>query len=413
MIPPTGKLGVLLPGMGAVSTTAIAGVELLKRGLGRPVGSLTQYGSIETNGKSRRIREMVPLAQPDDLVFGGWDVFPENCYAAARNASVLHRRTLNRVREPLEALQPWKAVFDPIYVPRLSGPNVKTGKSKEHLARQLMDDIDGFRERNKLHRLVMVWCASTETYIEPQPVHQSLREFERGLRTSDPAISPSMIYAYAAISRGVPYCNGAPNFSADIPALVDLSHRNAVPVCGKDFKTGQTMMKTILAPALKARQLGLRGWFSTNILGNRDGEVLDEPASCQTKKISKLSVLDSILEPESHRELYGQFDHQVHINYYKARGDDKEAWDNIDIFGWMDYPMQIKINFLCRDSILAAPLVLDLSLLLDLAHRGELSGVQDWLSSRARWLKTVRPARTISSASSSCWSERCWRSPVE
>ena len=384
-IPPAqGKLGVLLPGMGAVSTTLIAGVELVKKGLGRPIGSLTQYGTLRvgkpTDTCQVPIKEYVPLASLDDLVFGGWDIFPDNCYEAALHAGVIEPHRLEAVREELTALTPWKAVFDQQYVRRLSGPHVKTGKTKYDLALQLREDIEGFRKQHGVTRLVMLWCGSTEIFLEPESVHATLHSFEEGLKDNHPAITPNMIYAYAALMEGVPFANGAPNLAVEILALQELAHENGVPICGKDFKTGQTLMKTILAPGLKARALGLNGWFSTNILGNRDGDVLHDPASFKTKEQSKLSVLDYILQPELYPDLYADYEHQVHIHYYKTRGDDKEGWDNIDIFGWLDYPMQIKINFLCRDSILAAPVALDLVLFLDLAKRSNLRGIQDWLS---------------------------------
>lgn len=380
--PAQGKLGVLLPGMGAVSTTLIAGVELVKKGLGRPIGCLTQYGTLRSAAATgtRRIRECVPLASLDDLVFGCWDIFPDTCYEAAVHAGVIEPRRLAPVREELTALRPWKAVFDQHYVRRLSGPHVKQAPNKYDLALQVRADIKGFRKKRGLARMVMLWCGSTEIFLHSETVHTTLQRFEQGLKDNHPAITPTMIYAYAALMEGVPFGNGAPNLAVEIPALHHLAHENGVPVCGKDFKTGQTLMKTIVAPGLKARSLGLQGWFSTNILGNRDGEVLHDPASLQTKEHSKLSVLEPILQPEEHPELYSDYEHQVHIHYYKARGDQKEGWDNIDIFGWLDYPMQIKLNFLCRDSILAAPVALDLVLFLDLAQRSGLGGVQDWLA---------------------------------
>ncbi|UCE01280.1 MAG: inositol-3-phosphate synthase [Candidatus Latescibacterota bacterium] len=381
---PSGRLGVLLPGLGAVATTFIAGVAAVRRGLARPIGSLTQMGTIRlgkrTESRAPQVRDFVPLTAIDDLVCGGWDVFPEDCYQAATNAGVLEPALLEQVREDLEAVRPMAAVFDRNYVRKLDGPNTKKGKNKMELAEQLMQDIDEFRSRNKLDRLVMVWCGSTEIYLEPSAVHQSLESFETGLRENDPGIAPSMIYAYAALKSRVPYANGAPNLTVDIPALRALARELHVPVAGKDFKTGQTLMKTILAPGLRARLLGLNGWYSTNILGNRDGEVLDDPDSFKSKEVSKLSVLETILQPEQHPELYGDIDHVVRINYYPPRGDNKEGWDNIDIFGWLGYPMQIKVNFLCRDSILAAPIVLDLALLMDLAKRSDMHGVQEWLS---------------------------------
>jgi len=379
-----GKLGVLLVGLGAVSSTFIAGVELIKKGVGQPIGSLTQFGTIRlgkrTEKRTPRIRDFVPLASLNDLTFGAWDIFPDNAYQAALRAGVLERGLLDLVRTELEAVVPWRAVFDREYVKRLNGPHMKQGATKFDLAQQLMADIDAFRAGAGVARTVMVWCGSTESFLKAGTVHGSLANFEAGLRTNDPAIAPSMIYAYAALSRGVPFANGAPNLTVDIPALTELAERNRVPVCGKDFKTGQTLMKTIIAPGLKARMLGLTGWFSTNILGNRDGEVLDEPSSFKTKEESKLSVLDVMLQQELYPELYKGYVHQVNIHYYPPRGDNKEGWDNIDIFGWLGYPMQIKINFLCRDSILAAPLVLDLALFVDLAQRAGMKGIQEWLS---------------------------------
>jgi myo-inositol-1-phosphate synthase len=382
--PAQGKLGVLLPGMGAVATTFVAGVEAIRTGLSRPIGSLTQMGTIRlgkrTDNRSPRIGEFVPLAQLDDLVFGGWDVYRDNAYEAARKAGVLGPEHLQPLRGFLEGVRPWPAVFDPAYVKKLSGENVKKGKNKRDLADQLAADIDRFRSEHNLARLVMVWCGSTEVYREAGEVHSTIEKFERGLEESHPDIPPSMIYAYAAIKAGIPYANGAPNLSADVPALIELSRRNGVPIGGKDFKTGQTLMKTILAPGFKARLLGLEGWFSTNILGNRDGEVLEDPESFKTKEVSKLGVLEHILQPHLYPDLYGKMHHAVRINYYPPRGDNKEGWDAIDIFGWMGYPMQIKVDFLCRDSILAAPLVLDLALFFDLAARSGMSGIQEWLS---------------------------------
>jgi len=380
----SGRLGVLLPGLGAVSTTFIAGVEAIKKGLAKPIGSLTQMGTIRlgkrTEKRIPKIKEFVPLAELDQLVFGGWDIFYDNCYEAACKAGVLEKDLLNQVRPELEAIKPMSAVFSKDYVTRLSGENVKKGATKWDLAQQLMDDIKNFKAKNKLDRLVMVWCGSTEVYMKAQPAHDTIASFENALKTNDPAIAPSMIYAYAAIKMGIPYANGAPNLTADIPALMALAKETNTPIAGKDFKTGQTLMKTILAPGLKSRLLGLKGWFSTNILGNRDGEVLDDPASFKTKEESKLSVLEYILQPEVYPDLYENFYHKVRINYYPPRGDNKEGWDNLDIFGWLGYPMQIKVDFLCRDSILAAPIVLDLALFLDLAARANMSGIQEWLS---------------------------------
>jgi len=382
--PPEGKLGVLIPGMGAVTSTFIAGVEAVKAGWALPIGSLTQMGTIRlgkrTEGRSPKIKDFVPLAELQDLVIGGWDIFEDNAYEAARKAGVLDKAHIEKLKEPLSAIKPMKAVFDHDYVRRLDGPNVKQGGSKMDKARMLMDDIEQFRKSTGVSRLVMIWCGSTEVHHEPTEVHQTIENFERGLEKNDPNIAPSQIYAYAALKMGIPHANGAPNLTTDVPALVELARRNQVPICGKDFKTGQTLMKTIVAPGLKARMLGLTGWYSTNILGNRDGEVLDDPASFRTKEVTKLSVLEYILQPDLYPELYKDFYHVVRINYYPPRGDAKEGWDNIDIFGWMGYPMQIKINFLCRDSILAAPLVLDLVLFLDLAQRAGMKGIQEWLS---------------------------------
>ena len=382
--PAEGKLGILLVGLGAVSTTVVAGVEAIRRGLAQPVGSLTQMGTIRlgkrTENRSPKIKDFVPLASIDDIVFGAWDIFTDNAFDAAMNAGVLEKDLLNQVSEQLASLKPMSAVFEQNYVKRITGTNVKTGKSKMDLAEQLIADIAKFKADNGCDRLVMVWAASTEIYIEESDVHRTLIGFESGLYDSDERIAPSMIYAYAALRSGVPFANGAPNLTVDIPALVELAEREKVPICGKDFKTGQTFMKTILAPGLKSRMLGLEGWYSTNILGNRDGEVLDDPENFKTKEESKLSVLEHILQPEVHPDLYGNFSHVVRINYYPPRGDNKEGWDNIDIFGWLGYKMQIKIDFLCRDSILAAPLALDLAIFMDLAKRAGMKGVQEWLS---------------------------------
>ena len=382
--PAAGKLGVLLPGIGAVSTTFIAGVEAVKKGLAKPIGSLTQMGTIRLGKRTEHrvpaIKGFVPLASLEDLVFGGWDIYPEDAYHAAINAGVLDPSLLEAVRPELKKIRPWPAVFDQHYVKRLRGSHVKKAKNKMDLAEQLRDDIEIFRKKHRLSRLVMVWTGSTESFQTPKPVHQTVASFEKGLAKNDPAIAPSMIYAYAAIQAGIPYAIGAPNLSADIPALTRLAGDRGVPICGKDFKTGQTLLKTVLAPGLKSRLLGLSGWFSTNILGNRDGEVLEDPGSFKTKEESKLSALEHILQPKLYPELYSSFTHQVRINYYPPRGDNKEGWDNIDIFGWLGYPMQIKVNFLCRDSILAAPLVLDLVLFLDLANRCGMKGIQEWFS---------------------------------
>jgi myo-inositol-1-phosphate synthase len=381
--PAEGKLGVLLVGLGAVSTTFIAGVEAVKRGLGKPIGSLTQMGTVRlgkrTENRVPKIQGFVPLAKLDDLVFGAWDIFPDDAYEAAREANVLEKSLLEQLRPELEAVRPMQGVFDPRYVKRLHGTYVKEG-SKWELARQLIEEIEDFQRRRGVDRSVMVWCGSTEIYMAPSGVHQSLAAFETGLKANDDEIPSSMIYAYAALSLGIPFANGAPNLTIDVPALRELAAKKRVPLCGKDFKTGQTLMKTILAPGLKARMLGLQGWFSTNILGNRDGEVLDDPDNFKTKEVSKLSVLEHILQPHLYPDLYEGFHHQVRINYYPPRGDNKEGWDALDIFGWLGYPMQIKIDFLCRDSILAAPLVLDLALFLDLARRAGMHGIQEWLS---------------------------------
>ncbi|RLB57547.1 MAG: inositol-3-phosphate synthase [Deltaproteobacteria bacterium] len=383
---PGGRLGVLLPGMGAVATTFIAGVEAVRQGLARPVGSLTQMGTIRlgkrTEGRAPAIKEFVPLAAIEDLRFGGWDVFHDDCFAAASNCQVLEQSLLEKIKPFLQGIRPMAAVFDQRFVKKLRGDtsNVKTQGTLMDKAEALMRDIDAFVEREQVDRLVMVWCGSTEAFLAAQDVHQDLQSFEKGLRENHPAISPSMVYAYAALRKGIPFNNGAPNLTVDIPAMQELADKNSVPISGKDFKTGQTLMKTIIAPGLKARMLGLNGWFSTNILGNRDGEVLDDPDSFKTKETSKLGVLDYILQPDKYPELYQDFYHKVRINYYPPRGDAKEGWDNIDIFGWLGYPMQIKIDFLCRDSILAAPIVLDLALFSDFARRARLKGVQEWLS---------------------------------
>jgi myo-inositol-1-phosphate synthase len=381
---PEGKLGVLLVGLGAVTTTFIAGVEAIRKGLAKPIGSLTQMGTIRlgkrTEGRSPMIKDFVPLAKLDDLAFGTWDIFNENAYEAALHAGVLEKELLLQLKPQLQRIKPMPAVFDQAYVKRLSGTHVKKGKTKMELAEQVMEDIHDFKRRNRCSRLVMIWCASTEVFLKLHPVHRSLEKFEQALRENHPAVAPSMIYAYAALKSGVPFANGAPNLTVDIPALIKLAEQQKVPIAGKDFKTGQTLMKTIIAPGLKARLLGLHGWYSTNILGNRDGEVLDDPGSFKTKEESKLSVLEYILQPQVYPELYSDFSHLVRINYYPPRGDNKEGWDNIDIFGWLGYPMQIKIDFLCRDSILAAPIVLDLALFIDLAQRAGMRGIQEWLS---------------------------------
>jgi Myo-inositol-1-phosphate synthase len=379
-----GKLGVLLPGLGAVATTLIAGVHLVSKGLGKPYGSLTQMQKIRmgkrTHPKFVPIKELVPLAELRDCVFAGWDIFPENAYETACAAGVLPVETLAAVRGELESIKPWPGVFEQAYVRNLHGTHVKSGASKMHLAEALMDDIRAFLDTQDLRRAVMIWCGSTEVFTEPCSLHETLEAFERGLKENAPEISPSMIYAYAALMSGIPFANGAPNRAVDIPGLIELALRRRVPIAGKDFKTGQTLMKTIVAPGLKARMLGIKGWFSTNILGNRDGEVLDDAGSFRSKEITKGGVLDAILQPDLYPELYKDLYHKVRIEYYPPRGDAKEGWDNIDITGWLDLPMQIKINFLCRDSILAAPVVLDLILFLDLASRARLAGIQEWLS---------------------------------
>jgi myo-inositol-1-phosphate synthase len=382
--PPKGKLGVLTPGMGAVSTTLMAGVELVRQGVSTPVGSLTQMGTVRlgkrTEGRVPKIKDFVPLAKLDDLVFGGWDIYPDDAYQAAAKAGVLDAKDLARAQKFLKTIRPMKAAFDQNYVKNLQGTHVKNGKTKFDLAEQIREDVRDFKKKNRLDRLVMIWCASTEVFLKPEAAHQNLLSFERAMKSNHPAIAPSMLYAYAAISEGVPFANGAPNLTVDIPALEDYAKSKNVPIGGKDFKTGQTLMKTVLAPAFKARMLGLHGWFSNNILGNRDGEVLDDPGSFKTKEESKLGALEYILQPKIYPELYDNFYHKVRINYYPPRGDNKEGWDNIDIFGWLGYPMQIKVDFLCRDSILAAPIVLDLALLIDLAQRAGLRGIQEWLS---------------------------------
>jgi myo-inositol-1-phosphate synthase len=382
--PAQGKLGILLVGLGAVATTFIAGVIAVRKGIAKPIGSMTQMGTIRlgkrTDGLSPLVKDFVPLADLNDIVFGGWDIFEDNVYESAKNAGVLDDRLLEQIRPELEAIKPWKAVFDRQYVKRLDGPNVKKGTNKRDLAEQVIQDIRTFKQDHKLDRLVMIWCGSTEIFMTEAPAHESIESFERALEASDRAIPSSMVYAYAALKEGIPYANGAPNLTADVPALMQLAQQNKVPICGKDFKTGQTLIKTVIAPGLKARLLGVEGWYSTNILGNRDGEVLDDPESFKTKEESKKSVLDYILQPDLYPDLYKDLCHVVRINYYPPRGDNKEGWDNIDLVGWLGYKMQLKINFLCRDSILAAPIVLDLVLFLDLAKRAGWSGIQEWLS---------------------------------
>jgi myo-inositol-1-phosphate synthase len=382
--PASGKLAVLLPGLGAVGTTLIAGVEAVRRGLAKPIGSLTQMGTVRLGKRTERrapfIKDLVPLAALDDVCFGAWDVFPDDAYESACHARVLEPSLLDKLKEPLSAVKAMPAVFSPDYVKRLDGPNVKRGASKLELGEALREDIRRFIREHGCDRAVMVWCASTEIYLQPSGVHGQLDRFEAAMAANDPTIAPSMIYAWAALKEGVPFANGAPNLTVDIPALQQLAKQRGVAIAGKDFKTGQTLMKTVLAPMLKARMLGLEGWFSTNILGNRDGEVLDDPGSFKTKEVSKLSVLEHILQPELYPDLYGKFDHKVQIHYYRPRGDNKEGWDNIDIVGWLGYPMQIKVNFLCRDSILAAPVALDIALFIDLAQRAGMSGIQEWMS---------------------------------
>ena len=382
--PAKGKLGILLVGLGAVSTTTIAGVLAIRKGLANPIGSLTQMGTIRlgkrTEGRSPKINEAVPLVNLDNVVFGGWDIFEENSYQAARTAGVLETSLLDQIKPDLEAIKPMTAVFDQRYVKRLDGPNVKKGKNKKDLAEQLRADIRAFKKDNNLDRLVMVWCGSTEVFMKESAAHQSVDAFEKALEANDPTIPSSMVYTYAALMEDVPFANGAPNLSVDVPAMMALAQQKRLPICGKDFKTGQTWIKTVIAPGIKARLLGVDGWYSTNILGNRDGEVLDDPESFKTKEESKKSVLDYILQPHLYPGLYEDLHHVVRINYYPPRGDNKEGWDNIDLVGWLGYKMQLKINFLCRDSILAAPIVLDLALFLDLAKRAGMSGIQEWLS---------------------------------
>ncbi len=382
--PAKGKLGILTPGMGAVSTTFMAGVIAIRNKLAKPIGSLTQMGTIRlgkrTENRVPMINDFVPLAQLKDIVFGGWDIFEDNAYQSALTAGVLDKELLDKIRPELEAIKPMKGVFSKDYVKKLNGTYVKNAKTKWDYAQMLMEDYQKFKEDNKLDRVVAVWCGSTEIFLKAEDVHQDLKAFEKGLKENHPGIAPSMIYAYAALKLGIPYANGAPNLTTDFPAMFELAKETSAPISGKDFKTGQTLMKTILAPGLKARLIGLNGWFSTNILGNRDGEVLDDPGSFKTKEESKLSVLEHILQPDVYPDLYKNFYHKVRINYYPPRGDNKEGWDNIDIFGWLGYPMQIKVDFLCRDSILAAPIVLDLALFMDLAKRAKFSGIQEWLS---------------------------------
>ncbi|NBU21058.1 inositol-3-phosphate synthase [bacterium] len=381
---PQGKLAVLTPGMGAVATTFFAGVEAVKRGLAQPIGSYTQMGQVRLGkrdeNRSKKVMDLVPLASLGQLVFGGWDLFPENAYESAKHAKVLEKDLLEALKEPLSQIKPMPAVFDRDFVKRLDGPNVKHGKNKYDLAQQLRADIRNFMKDNGCDRAVMVWCASTEVYTPPTEVHASIRSFEQGMKDNDPNISPSQIYAYAALMERVPYANGSPNISVEMPCMQELALEMGTPICGSDFKTGQTLIKTVLAPGLRNRLLGVSGWYSTNILGNRDGEVLDDPGSFKSKEVSKTGVLTDIFSAEKYPELYNDISHVVRINYYPPRGDNKEGWDNIDIFGWLGYPMQIKVNFLCRDSILAAPIVLDLALFMDLASRANMRGIQEWLS---------------------------------
>ncbi|HQG13250.1 MAG: Myo-inositol-1-phosphate synthase [bacterium ADurb.Bin270] len=382
--PAEGKLGIMLVGLGAISTTFIAGIDAIRSGRTKPYGSLTQMGTIRLGKRTEynipKVCNFLPLAKLEDIEIAAWDIFEDDAYVAAKKAGVLDYQDLEAARPALEKIVPLRGVFDREWVKKLDGKYIKNGRTKMDLANQVMEDIKTFQKNSGCSRVVMVWCASTEVFTPIEEVHKSVKNFEKGLESNDPKIAPSMIYAYAAIKLGIPFANGAPNLSVDTPALQELANEYRAPICGKDFKTGQTLMKTILAPGLRSRLLGLSGWFSTNILGNRDGEVLDDPGSFKTKEESKLSVLDTILQPEINPDLYGNVHHKVRINYYPPRGDAKEGWDNIDIFGWMGYPMQIKVDFLCRDSILAAPLVLDLALFIDLAKRAELRGIQEWLS---------------------------------
>jgi myo-inositol-1-phosphate synthase len=382
--PANGRLGILTVGLGAVSSTLIAGVELAKRGLALPIGSLTQMSTIRlgkrTDNRSPYLKDFLPLAALNDVVFGAWDPFPDDAYVAASRAGVLETKHLEGVSDALRSVVPMKAAFDPFYVKRLDGPNVKDKSHKRAMLEGIRADIQHFAEKEGVERMVMLWAGSTEIFLEPGAAHQDIESFEKAIDADDMTIAPSMLYAYAALLEGVPFCNGAPNLTVDIPALTQYATKHRIPISGKDFKTGQTLLKTVLAPMFKARMLGVAGWYSTNILGNRDGEVLDDPESFKTKEESKLGVLDYILQPDKHPELYGDIYHKVRINYYPPRGDNKEGWDNIDIFGWLGYPMQLKVDFLCRDSILAAPLALDLVLFSDLAQRAGMGGIQEWLS---------------------------------
>jgi myo-inositol-1-phosphate synthase len=384
ILPAEGKLGILLPGLGAVASTMIAGVIATRKGLSKPIGSFTQTGHIELEEGDREhyslIKDYVPLAALEDVVFGGWDIYEDNVYQAASHARVLDQRLLDAIRPELEVIKPMRAVFDRDYVRNLDGTFIKQSATKWEAAQELIKDIEAFKKANKVSRVVIVWTGSTEKYLEQSAVHETIASFEAGLKNNDVNIAPSMVYAYAAVSQGIPFINGAPNLTTDIPAIVQLARKTKTPIGGKDFKTGQTLMKTIVAPGLAARSLGVTGWYSTNILGNRDGLVLDDEQNFKTKEVSKLGVLEDILRPDLHPDLYGDLYHKIRINYYPPHGDNKESWDNIDIFGWLNYPMQIKINFLCRDSILAAPIVLDLALFADLAQRAGMYGVQDWLS---------------------------------
>lgn len=381
--PATGKLGILCPGMGAVASTFFAGVLAARKGIAKPYGSLTQMGRIRlgkrTENNNPLIQEYVPLAKLENIEFGGWDIFPDDMYTAAKKAGVLEDKHLEPIKAELSAIKPMKAVYSKKYIRNIEGENIKSGSLWEK-AQELRKDIQDFKKNHNCERIVMVWCGSTEAYCQPSNVHATMEAFEAGLKADSEDISPSQVYAYAALKEGVPYSNGAPNLTVDIPAFISYAKENGVAISGRDFKTGQTLMKTILAPGFKARMLGINGWFSTNILGNRDGAVLDDPASFKTKELSKLGVLESILQPELYPDLYKELYHKVDIRYYPPRGDNKEGWDNIDIFGWMGYEMQIKVNFLCRDSILAAPLVLDLALFMDLAQRAGFKGIQEWLS---------------------------------
>lgn len=381
----SGKLGILMPGLGAVSTTFIAGTIAIRKGISEPIGSLTQMGSLRLGKRNENrevnINDFVPLSSLDDLVFGGWDIFEDDCYEAAVKAGVIDVNLLDQIKSELSSIKPMKAVFDKKFVKKLDGKYVKSVKGHRERIDALRQDIRDFKKVNDVARVVMIWCGSTEVYQKPDGAfYDSLNSFEKALDSNDQFIAPSVLYAYAAMMEGVPYANGAPNLSVDFNAMYSLASEKQVPIAGKDFKTGQTLMKTILAPGFKARRIGIDGWFSTNILGNRDGEVLDDPDSFKTKEVSKLGVLEQILEPEKYPELYGDLYHKVRINYYPPRGDNKEGWDNIDIKGWLGYPMQIKVDFLCRDSILAAPIVLDLALFLDLAGRAGMHGIQEWLS---------------------------------